>query len=82
MKILDGRRNELKGYLQNKGIPTMIYYPIPLYKQEAFSIYVDEGYYLKNTEDLSRIVLSLPIHTELENSHQDYIIDEVINFFK
>ena len=32
----------------------MIYYPIPLYKQEAFSKYVDDGYYLKNTEELSR----------------------------
>ena len=82
IKILDGRRNELKGYLQNKGIPTMIYYPIPLYKQEAFSKYVNDGYYLNNTEELSENVLSLPIHTEIENSHQDYIIDEVINFLK
>ena len=53
IKILDGRRDELKDYLQNKGIPTMIYYPIPLYKQEAFSKYVNDGYYLENTEELS-----------------------------
>ena len=82
LKVLNGKRNELKEYLQSKGIPTMIYYPIPLYKQEAFSKYVDDGYYLKNTEELSQNVLSLPIHTEIENSHQDYIINEVINFFK
>ena len=82
LKVLNGKRNELKEYLQSKGIPTMIYYPIPLYKQEAFSKYVDDGYYLKNTEELSQNVLSLPIHTEIENSHQDYIINETINFFK
>ena len=82
LKVLNGKRNELKDYLQNKGIPTMIYYPIPLYKQEAFSKYVDDGYYLKNTEELSENVLSLPIHTEIENSYQDFIIEEILNFFK
>ena len=60
----------------------MIYYPIPLYKQEAFSCYVDSNYYLKNTEELSENVLSLPIHTEIENSSQDFIIEKVLNFFK
>jgi len=82
LKVLNGKRNELKEYLQNKGIPTMIYYPIPLYKQEAFSKYVTDGYYLNNTEELSQNVLSLPIHTEIENSYQDYIIEKVLNFFK
>ena len=82
LKVLNGKRNELKEYLQSKGIPTMIYYPIPLYKQEAFSKYVTDGYYLNNTEELSQNVLSLPIHTEIENSYQDFIISEVINFFK
>ena len=82
IKVLDGRRDELKEYLHNKGIPTMIYYPIPLHKQEAFRKYVDDGYYLKNTEELSENVLSLPIHTEIENSSQDFIIEKVLNFFK
>ena len=82
LKVLNGKRNELKEYLHKNKIPTMIYYPIPLYKQEAFSNYVDDGYYLKNTEELSKNVLSLPIHTEIENSHQDFIIEKVLNFFK
>ena len=82
LKVLNGKRNELKEYLQSKGIPTMIYYPIPLYKQEAFSKYVDSNYYLKNTEELSKNVISLPIHTEIENSSQDYIIEKVLNFIK
>ena len=82
LKVLNRKRDELKDYLHKNGIPTMIYYPIPLYKQEAFSKYVDDGYYLKNTEELSENVLSLPIHSEIENSHQDYIIEKVLNFFK
>ena len=82
LKVLNGKRNELKEYLQKNGIPTMIYYPIPLYKQEAFSSYVDSNYYLKNTEELSKNVISLPIHTEIENSSQDFIIEKVLNFFK
>jgi dTDP-4-amino-4,6-dideoxygalactose transaminase len=82
LKVLNGKRNELKEYLHKNEIPTMIYYPIPLYKQEAFSSYVDSNYYLKNTEELSKNVISLPIHTEIENSSQDFIIEKVLNFFK
>ena len=60
----------------------MIYYPVPLYKQEAFKEYVPNNYYLENTEELSKNVISLPIHTEIENSSQDFIIEKVLNFFK
>ena len=60
----------------------MIYYPIPLYKQEAFRKYVKMDFKLENTEYLSENVISLPIHTEIESSNQDYIIEKVISFFK
>jgi len=63
--INDGRRDELKSFLAEKGIPTMIYYPIPLYKQDAFKSYVPENFNLPNTEQLCRSVLSIPIHTEM-----------------
>ena len=82
LKILNNKRDELKQYLLENDIPSMIYYPIPLYKQEAFSKFVEQGFELTNTEELSRSVISLPIHTELENSNQDYIIEKVLNFFK
>jgi len=59
----------------------MIYYPVPLYKQEAFSKYVDDGFYIKNVEELCTTVFSLPIHTEIENSSQDFIIQKVNKFF-
>ena len=82
LKILNNKRDELKQYLLKNHIPSMIYYPIPLYKQEAFSKFVEKGFELINTEELSKSVISLPIHTELENSNQDYIIEKVLNFFR
>ena len=59
----------------------MIYYPVPLYRQEAFSRYVDSNFEIPNIEKLCKSVFSLPIHTEIESSNQDYIIEEVQNFF-
>ncbi len=78
IKIKNGMRDKLKTYLNNCGIPSMIYYPIPIHKQKPYS----NNQFLKNTDILSSIVISLPIHTELEKSNQEYIIENVINFFK
>ena len=79
--IKNGRRNELKTFLSNNGIPTMIYYPIPLYKQDAFNKYVPQGFELPNTESLCRSVLSIPIHTEMT---EDILsrITETLKLFK
>ena len=74
-------RDKIITYLKERGIPAMIYYPVPLYKQEAFSHYVDSGFEIQNIEMLCQSVFSLPIHTEIESSKQDYIIQEVQNFF-
>ena len=78
LRVLNGKRNELKNYLNDLGIPSMIYYPIPIHKQKPYR----NNQNLKNTDILSNEVISLPIHTELENSNQDYIIDNFIKFFK
>jgi len=75
-------RDPLKSYLEKEGIPTMIYYPIPLHKQKAFSKIVDSNYNLPNTNLLTSTCLSLPIHTEIETSSQDFIINKILNFFK
>ena len=77
LRVKNGKRDNLKVYLENLGIPSMIYYPIPIHKQKP---YFSSGF-LKNTETLSKEVISLPIHTELENSNQEYIIRKLINFF-
>jgi len=81
LKIDGGRRDELKEHLARKGVPSMIYYPLPLYAQDAFRAYAPEGFELPNTEMLCRSVLSLPIHTEMENDTQDFIIESVREFF-
>ena len=77
IRVLNGKRDELKNYLNDLGIPSMIYYPIPIHKQKPYR----NNQILENTEILTNEVISLPIHTELENSNQDYIIDKVVKFF-
>jgi dTDP-4-amino-4,6-dideoxygalactose transaminase len=81
LKVKNGKRDELKKYLEEKGIPSMIYYPIPLYKQKAFSHYCKEGFKLTNTEILCTEVLSLPIHTEMKDEILIKIIEQVRSFF-
>jgi len=75
-------RNELRTYLASKDIPAMIYYPVPLHLQKA---YADPRYKSGSfpvTENLCAKVLSLPIHTEMTDDIQDYIIENVLSFFK
>jgi dTDP-4-amino-4,6-dideoxygalactose transaminase len=81
LKTNPEHRDQIIDYLKKKGIPAMIYYPVPLYRQEAFSRYVDSNFEIPNIEKLCKSVFSLPIHTEIESSNQDYIIEEVQNFF-
>jgi len=70
-------RDNLIGYLKEYSIPTNVYYPVPLYKQKAFSKYVKNGFEIENIERLCKSVLSLPIHTEYENSSQEIIINRI-----
>ena len=77
LRVLDGKRNELKSHLNDKGIPSMIYYPIPIHKQKAYI----NNQTLRNTDILSEEVISLPIHSEIENSNQNYIIDMIKRFY-
>jgi dTDP-4-amino-4,6-dideoxygalactose transaminase len=80
LKVKNGRRDELQKHLSQKGIPSMIYYPLPLYKQEAFQQYVSAEFRLSTSETLCEQVLSLPIHTEINMDHIDYIISSVQSF--
>lgn len=81
MKIGNGKRGDLQQFLADKGIPSNIYYPLPLYEQDAFKTYVPEGFMLPVTEQLCKQVLSLPIHTEMTDETQTQIIDGVKAFF-
>lgn len=80
LRVLDGRRDELKEYLDRSGIPNMIYYPVPLYKQKAFESFAGGVLHLENTERLCREVISLPIHTEMDEEQLGYIVEKVKGF--
>ncbi len=77
LRVLNGKRNKLKSHLNDKGIPSMVYYPIPIHKQKAYI----NNQTLRNTDILSEEVISLPIHSEIENSNQDYIIEIIKRFY-
>ena len=81
LKVRDGRRDALKEYLQNKGIPGMIYYPIPLQDQKAFKDIIKTPVSLQITTDLCHEVLSLPMHTELSEDQLDYICSSITAFY-
>ncbi len=80
--INNGLRDTIKEYLIQNGIPSMIYYPLPLYKQVAFSKFAPAGFSLPVTEKLCKSVLSLPIHTEMTTSNLEYISETILNFKK
>lgn len=82
MKVKNGKRNELQQYLLELGIPSMIYYPLPLYKQEAFQQFVSADFSLATTEQLCDEVLSLPIHTEMNMEDMNSICTSIQSFFK
>jgi len=82
LKVKNDKRDQLKEFLQKKGIPTKIYYPIPNHKQNAYKNIIKKTGDLKITEQLCSEILSLPIHTELSKSQLNYICDQVITFFK
>ena len=79
LKVLNGKRDDLIKYLDQNGIETRVYYPIPVHKQKAFSKYSNIS--VINTDELVTSCLSLPIHTEVEKTSQDFIIDTVKSFF-
>ena len=77
LKIQNADRDALAAHLQSKDIPCGVYYPIPLHKQKA---YVDDRYDdadFKVTNTLIDEVISLPMHTELEDDQIDFITNSV-----
>ena len=75
VKAID--RDQFKKYLEAKGIPTMIYYPVPLHLQKAYrKVGFEEGSF-PITEQLSKTVISLPIHTEMTEVELSYICEQI-----
>ncbi|WFB67847.1 DegT/DnrJ/EryC1/StrS family aminotransferase [Chryseobacterium sp. WX] len=79
LRILNGKRNELQKFLAEKEIPAMIYYPVALRKQKAYFQESNAADFV-NTDKLLDQVISLPMHTELDEEQLKYITDAVLEF--
>ena len=80
LRLIDVDRDALKAHLQEKGIPAMVYYPVPLHMQKA---YQDPRYKEGDfpvAERLAACVLSLPMHTCLDEEQLKYITDSVLEW--
>mgnify|MGYP003826288919 FL=1 len=73
-------RDGLNEYLASKNIPSMIYYPVPGHRQKMFDSFNLGPADLKITDWLTERVISLPIHTELEEEQQAYITSTVLEY--
>jgi dTDP-4-amino-4,6-dideoxygalactose transaminase len=77
IRLEAGSRDAVAARLQAQGVPTMIYYPKPLHRQEAFRHHPVAGNGLPVTDRLAAEVLSLPMHAYLDEATQDRIIAAV-----
>jgi UDP-2-acetamido-2-deoxy-ribo-hexuluronate aminotransferase len=82
LRIIDADRDKLMQHLLDKDIPCAIYYPIPLHSQKAYlDVRYKEEDFL-NTNQLVKEVISLPMHTELDDEQIKFITDSVLEFLK
>ena len=80
IRVLNDRRDELQKYLQTQNVPSRIYYPMPLHKQNAFEETVDSKLKLPISERLSLEVLSLPMHTEMTQADVEKVANAIKSF--
>ncbi len=73
-------RDALHNFLAENGVPSMIYYPVPCHKQKMFDAFGGSGYTLPLTDWLTERVISLPMHTELDEEQQALIVSKVSEF--
>ncbi len=73
-------RDALHQFLADNNVPSMIYYPVPAHKQKMFDAFGGSDYNLPTTDRLTERVISLPIHTELDEEQQTFIINKVLEF--
>ena len=73
-------RNGLHDYLAARNIPSMIYYPVPAHRQKMFENYHSSATNLTTTDWLTERVISLPMHTELDEEQLRFITTSVLEF--
>ena len=73
-------RDGLHQFLADNGVPSMIYYPVPAHRQKMFDAFGGSSYKLPVTDWLTERVISLPIHTELDEEQQSFIVSKVLEY--
>lgn len=73
-------REGLVAYLAENNIPSMLYYPVPAHRQKMFASFGGGSFNLERTDWLTERVISLPIHTELDEEQQNYITGKILEF--
>ncbi|WP_460560123.1 DegT/DnrJ/EryC1/StrS family aminotransferase [Ferruginibacter profundus] len=73
-------RDALHQFLADNGVPSMIYYPVPAHRQKMFDAFGGSNFNLPITDWLTERVISLPIHTELDEEQQTFIVNKVLEF--
>ncbi|MCI0449764.1 MAG: DegT/DnrJ/EryC1/StrS family aminotransferase [Chlorobi bacterium] len=74
-------RDKLQDFLKSHGVPSMVYYPVPLHLQQAYRYDYKAGDF-PVSEKVARDIISLPMHTELTDEHINFISDKVLEFIK
>ena len=81
--LLEGvDRDGLNAFLATHSIPSMIYYPVPAHRQKMFDAFGGSAYDLTITDWLTERVISLPMHTELNEEQLSFITGKVLEFIK
>ena len=78
----DTDRDGLHAFLSDNGVPSTIYYPVPAHRQKMFDSYGGSNFQLPVTDWLTERVISLPIHTELDEEQQAFIVNKVLEYIK
>ena len=82
LRVKNDLRDQLMNYLQQQGISSVIYYPIPAHRQKAFQQYFTDGDTYENAELVCSQVLSIPIYPTMSQEDIDYVIQHVHLFFE
>lgn len=82
LRVTNGQRDALSDHLTSRKIPSMIYYPVPGHRQKMFASFETSGIELPVTDLLTNQVISLPMHTELDQEQLEFITSGVLDFFK
>ncbi len=80
LQLVGVNRDQLSEFLATQNIPSMIYYPVPGHKQDMFASFGLPDIQLDVTDKLTAAVISLPVHTEMDEEQLNFITTQVLNF--